>query len=181
MPTAETSLSHETANRLGHRRHAKTHFTEPVAPDGTEQEYRTSWKTLAINGPSLVQVIPMGGINNGQMGCSCYTCLLTANPASLYTAKPKHGRLIRILLCRCRYEHDVNRDTPENMCCSSLWRQPAASHMVQTVILTSKTTRHVGGCTLLPLRIGRTDPRSSRTSILCLEIPVTLGHVTIEG
>lgn len=39
-------------------------FIDPVAPDGTEQEFRTSRKTLVINGPSLVQAIPMGGINN---------------------------------------------------------------------------------------------------------------------
>lgn len=116
------------------------------------------------------------------MGCSWYTCLLTTNTASLYTAKPKHGRLIRILLCRCRYERDVNHDVPLNMCCSSPWREPAASHMVLSTILTSKTIRQVPGCTLLPLRTGRIELRSSPTSVLCLEIPVTLGHasVTIE-
>lgn len=71
----------------------------------------------------------------------------------------------------------MNRDTPENMCCSSPWRQPAASHMVRAIILASKTMRHVGGCTLLPLGIGRMD-----TSVLCLDRPVTLGDasVTIE-
>lgn len=155
-----------------------THFHWPSRTDGTEQELRTSRKTLVINGPSLVQAIPMGGINDAQMGCSWHTCLLTTNTASSNTAQPKHGRLIRIPFCRCRYKLDVNRD--------ATWKHvPLVS--LETARSGPHATKHcpriqVRCRTLVPLPVGRVDQRISPTSILCLDIPVTLGQasVTIE-
>lgn len=78
------------------------------------------------------------------MDCSWYRWLVTTNTASLNTVKPKHGHLIRILLCRCRYKQEMNHDSPKNMWCSS--PPEAASGWSHSIILTY---------TLLPLCIGR--------------------------
>jgi len=74
------------------------------------------------------------------MHCSWHRWLLTTNIAFLKTLKPKHGHLIRILLCRLRH---LNRDSPESICCSFPLRVLLADHIAQIIILIYKKTDQV--------------------------------------